>query len=104
LPDHRQREAGLTQPLARKLGQIGAAEQYLPGGRAQHAGDATQQRRLTATVAAEHDDQLAGLDIKVEASKRQLAVGVAHRQAADPQRDVLRDGSTGVSSAFQGRF
>src|SRR6185437_12263353 len=99
LRDHRQIEPRPPQLLARKLREIDAAYANLALIGRKRARDAAQQRRLAATVAAQHDDEFAGPHGNVEAGERLRAVGVAERKPAHIEHTDFSSSPRTLSSA-----
>ena len=90
LRNHRELKPRPPQLLAFERAEIGIAEPDFAGTRPQDPGDAVQQRRLAAAIAAENHDKLARLDSQIEAVQHEPAVRIAQRKAADTQhRSVL---------------
>jgi hypothetical protein len=79
LRDHREVEPRAPQLLAGEAGDLAAVQPDLARGRDQCAGDAAQQCGFAAAVAAQHDQQLAGLYLQSDVGQRQLAGRVTQR-------------------------
>jgi hypothetical protein len=77
LRDHRDIEPRAAQLLAGEVRDLAVVQPDLALGRLQRSGDATEQRRLAAAVAAEDDEQLAGRHLQIDTGKRLLAGGIA---------------------------
>src|SRR5262249_18436721 len=77
LPDHRQFEPRASQLFAFEHAEISVTEPNLARVRLKGPGDAFEQRRLAAAVAAENDEKPARLDRQGEVRQRELAVWIA---------------------------
>jgi hypothetical protein len=87
LGDHRERHPRPAELLAGEPGQLRAIDPDLAPRGGERPGDAAQEGRLPAAVAAQHDDELAGLHVEIDIAQRLLAIRIAETELGNLQQD-----------------
>ena len=82
--------------MGRHIGDVAAIELDLAGAGARLAEDRHHQRRLAGAVGADQGDDLAGIDLDVDALQR-LDLAVSGAQAADREQGIGRRSHDPVS-------